>query len=327
MRIRKRPNPFPPPLFPDPSVHVHPADGEDGRKDSNGGDGGRGGSERLNSDADLEIDNLNRKPPRVPPTSEPRLMSNGSSRKATVSAHRTNLGRVQVGDTAFLTKEKRGGNDYGCGNRGSEDKLEEKPKKRRRGGKAKMRNSSVDNSACSRVNGSDHAGRESEVKEEEEEPMNGNVPNGKKRRSPAVLMEGSRCSRVNGRGWRCCQQTLVGYSLCEHHLGKGRLRSMTSVRGQLGTTTARSERSSGGTTTIPPEEEEKLWPQQYNAGEIKMEEDNEKTSTLKRKKVGMVKARTISSLLDQTNRSLPSLLPQPPQIAFVQSLDGREAMV
>ena len=43
-------------------------------------------------------------------------------------------------------------------------------------------------------------------------------------------MEGSRCSRVNGRGWRCCQQTLVGYSLCEHHLGKGRLRSMTNVR-------------------------------------------------------------------------------------------------
>ena len=47
-----------------------------------------------------------------------------------------------------------------------------------------------------------------------------------------VIMEGSRCSRVNGRGWRCGQQTLVGYSLCEHHLGKGRLRSMTSVRGQ-----------------------------------------------------------------------------------------------
>uniref|UniRef100_A0A2C9V7N3 WRC domain-containing protein n=1 Tax=Manihot esculenta TaxID=3983 RepID=A0A2C9V7N3_MANES len=52
--------------------------------------------------------------------------------------------------------------------------------------------------------------------------------NGKKRIRGGALMEGSRCSRVNGRGWRCCQQTLVGYSLCEHHLGKGRLRSMTS---------------------------------------------------------------------------------------------------
>ncbi|URE39796.1 WRC [Musa troglodytarum] len=365
MRIRNRPNPFPPPLFPDPSVHVHPADGEDGRKDSNGGDRGRGRG-MLHSDADLEIDNLNRRPP----TSEPRLMSSGSSRKATVFAHRANLGRVQVlrkkakeedgmvdtsnrwdaevngnssssapvsaaeqvGDAVFLAKKKRGGNDYGCGNRGSEDKREEKEKKPKGRGRAKMRNSSVDNGACSRVNGSDHARRESEVKEEEEEPLNGNVPNGKKRRSPAVLMEGSRCSRVNGRGWRCCQQTLVGYSLCEHHLGKGRLRSMTSVRGQLGTSTARSKRSPGGATTIPEEEaeeeeKEKLWPQQYGAGEIKMEEDNEKTSTLKRKKIGMVKARTISSLLDETNRPVPSLLSQPPQVAFMQTLDGREAMV
>ncbi|XP_074371663.1 uncharacterized protein LOC141712573 isoform X3 [Apium graveolens] len=33
------------------------------------------------------------------------------------------------------------------------------------------------------------------------------------------IKEGSRCSRVNGRGWRCGQQTLMGYSLCEHHLG------------------------------------------------------------------------------------------------------------
>jgi hypothetical protein len=48
---------------------------------------------------------------------------------------------------------------------------------------------------------------------------------GKKRRGPAVLLEGSRCSRVNGRGWRCSQPTLVGYSLCEHHLGKGRTRT------------------------------------------------------------------------------------------------------
>lgn len=54
------------------------------------------------------------------------------------------------------------------------------------------------------------------------------VSNGKKRRPPAVLMEGSRCSRVNGRGWRCSQQTLIGYSLCEHHLGKGRIRSISS---------------------------------------------------------------------------------------------------
>ncbi|GMJ12024.1 hypothetical protein like AT2G42040 [Hibiscus trionum] len=58
-----------------------------------------------------------------------------------------------------------------------------------------------------------------------------NDKSGKKMRGRnGALVEGSRCSRVNGRGWRCCQQTLVGYSLCEHHLGKGRLRSITGVK-------------------------------------------------------------------------------------------------
>ncbi|RVW30747.1 hypothetical protein CK203_077128 [Vitis vinifera] len=68
--------------------------------------------------------------------------------------------------------------------------------------------------------------------EEDEGEENGMAKNnGKKGRSGAgIILEGSRCSRVNGRGWRCHQQTLVGYSLCEHHLGKGRLKSMTSVK-------------------------------------------------------------------------------------------------
>ncbi|KAG8077016.1 hypothetical protein GUJ93_ZPchr0006g44167 [Zizania palustris] len=67
----------------------------------------------------------------------------------------------------------------------------------------------------------------------------------KRRGRPAVLMEGSRCSRVNGRGWRCSQPTLVGYALCEHHLGKGRMRSVSGSRqrgcaSQLGCTEHRS---------------------------------------------------------------------------------------
>jgi hypothetical protein len=71
----------------------------------------------------------------------------------------------------------------------------------------------------------------------------------KKRRGPAVLLEGSRCSRVNGRGWRCSQPTLVGYSLCEHHLGKGRMRAAAAAaaggvgrggQGQLGRTEHRA---------------------------------------------------------------------------------------
>uniref|UniRef100_A0ACD5YUY9 Uncharacterized protein n=1 Tax=Avena sativa TaxID=4498 RepID=A0ACD5YUY9_AVESA len=64
----------------------------------------------------------------------------------------------------------------------------------------------------------------------------------KRRRSPAVLLEGSRCSRVNGRGWRCSQPTLVGYSLCEHHLGKGRQQSRSAANSDSG-----GGRSAGGT--------------------------------------------------------------------------------
>ncbi|XP_010257452.1 PREDICTED: uncharacterized protein LOC104597546 isoform X2 [Nelumbo nucifera] len=51
----------------------------------------------------------------------------------------------------------------------------------------------------------------------------------KRRKRGTVLLEGSRCSRVNGRGWRCRQMTMVGYSLCQHHLGKGRIKSIDSI--------------------------------------------------------------------------------------------------
>ncbi|GJN22432.1 hypothetical protein PR202_gb09992 [Eleusine coracana subsp. coracana] len=76
----------------------------------------------------------------------------------------------------------------------------------------------------------------------------------KKRRGPAVLLEGSRCSRVNGRGWRCSQPTLVGYSLCEHHLGKGRMRAAAaagraSAAGQkLGRTEHQHQKSAAAVT-------------------------------------------------------------------------------
>ncbi|WVZ73430.1 hypothetical protein U9M48_021736 [Paspalum notatum var. saurae] len=62
----------------------------------------------------------------------------------------------------------------------------------------------------------------------------------KKPRGPGVLQEGSRCSRKNGRGWRCSQPTLVGYALCQYHLGKGRVRAAAAAggrsAGQLGRT-------------------------------------------------------------------------------------------
>ncbi|KAG0469481.1 hypothetical protein HPP92_015550 [Vanilla planifolia] len=88
-----------------------------------------------------------------------------------------------------------------------------------------------------------------------------NGSDGQRMSRPNLLREGSRCSRVNGRGWRCSQPTLVGYSLCEHHLGKGRLKSMsTASRGNA-------------------------------------EEKN--SNMMEKKKIGMVKEKTISSILRQ----------------------------
>ncbi|KAJ8500606.1 hypothetical protein OPV22_011158 [Ensete ventricosum] len=355
MRIRKRPNPSsfpassisrpppppPPPvpsLLPDPSSYVHPTAGKDGTPDnSGGGHGGRGG-DRLHSDGDLNIDPIESGDP--PHPDQPHgssgiaaagkvlrrdvkeedgmvdsnegwnthVNSNCSSSSAPVSAWE------QLGDAATSQKKKRG--------RDGMD-IEKKPKGK---GRAKTSDTLANGSACTRVDGSDNGRCQGEDKEEGGGWMDGNGSNGKKRRSPAVLMEGSRCSRVNGRGWRCCQQTLVGYSLCEHHLGKGRLRSMASVRGQLGTSTGKLKRSSERTTALSkPLEDKQLQPD--DADEIKMEDDKEKTAAPRRKKIGMVKARRISSLLDEINRPLPSLLSQPPEDAFMRMPDGSEAMV
>jgi len=52
--------------------------------------------------------------------------------------------------------------------------------------------------------------------------------------SPSKLMAGSRCSRKNGRGWRCSQTTLMGYALCQYHLGKGRMKSGSAATGGRG---------------------------------------------------------------------------------------------
>ncbi|KZV28681.1 hypothetical protein F511_27275 [Dorcoceras hygrometricum] len=101
----------------------------------------------------------------------------------------------------------------------------------------------------------------------------------KKSKRGHAIMEGSRCSRVNGRGWRCCQPTLVGYALCEHHLGKGRVRSMSSVR-QCHEVDHRGGAQPLSSGDLGP-------PQQPSM------------VTKRRTKVGVVKARSISSLLGQ----------------------------
>ncbi|OIV95452.1 hypothetical protein TanjilG_06914 [Lupinus angustifolius] len=140
--------------------------------------------------------------------------------------------------------------------------------------------------------------------------VNNNV--GKKKAKGSAVMEGSRCSRVNGRGWRCCQQTLVGYSLCEHHLGKGRLRSMTSVRNRSIASTTESDHKNVHDNMCEPISAASSIPEKKTkcisvSDDYPLVSDDEKKSvivTKRRMKLGMVKARSISSLLGQTKNNV-----------------------
>ncbi|KAI3806473.1 hypothetical protein L1987_22380 [Smallanthus sonchifolius] len=122
----------------------------------------------------------------------------------------------------------------------------------------------------------------------------------KKEKREGVIMEGSRCSRVNGRGWRCSQQTLVGYSLCEHHLGKGRLRSMTSVRGRSQTVALLKEQHTNERKDDDEDEDEDEDDEEFKDWDVESMSSVEGTKVFSKKtKVGVVKARSLSSLLSQ----------------------------
>ncbi|KAJ7975994.1 Growth-regulating factor [Quillaja saponaria] len=155
--------------------------------------------------------------------------------------------------------------------------------------------------------------------DEEEETKVGGIANNnasKKKARGSALMEGSRCSRVNGRGWRCCQQTLVGYSLCEHHLGKGRMRSMTSVRSRSVISSSTKESASAsdplllGRSSLHIDNQTKTKQLDYNDDDDDNEDDDDHDEdekqplmmTKKRMKLGMVKARSLSSLLGQNQQ-------------------------
>ncbi|XP_057507502.1 uncharacterized protein LOC130790541 [Actinidia eriantha] len=142
-----------------------------------------------------------------------------------------------------------------------------------------------------------------------DEGDNGNNSGGKKVKRGNVILEGSRCSRMNGRGWRCCQQTLVGYSLCEYHLGKGRLGSINaSVRYRAVATTASAPKKDGYEQLSSPTSSEKLGQGLVDEEEDDFEDGYKKPPLVviakKRMKLGMVKARSLSSLLSQTNREV-----------------------
>ncbi|KAI4371965.1 hypothetical protein MLD38_010253 [Melastoma candidum] len=121
-----------------------------------------------------------------------------------------------------------------------------------------------------------------------------------------TVMEGSGCSRVNGRGWRCGKETRVGFSLCEHHLRSARLRSTKSVRSRstvvigteaLGKGDEKQEALHHPTGSDP----KSMLPKSLKEGstishDSETEDDNEEEdSALKRKR----KMRSMSSLLGQ----------------------------
>ncbi|CAI9101011.1 OLC1v1038226C1 [Oldenlandia corymbosa var. corymbosa] len=123
------------------------------------------------------------------------------------------------------------------------------------------------------------------------------------------ILEGSRCSRVNGRGWRCWQPTLVGYSLCEHHLGKGRQRS-TSTTSCSSSKRVRSTNNnnqiaaiaptqSSSRLIIPGEEEKGTEISNPSRDDDHHQEGEMNTSHHHH----VVKARSISSLLGQTTNN------------------------
>ncbi|RDY13026.1 hypothetical protein CR513_02108, partial [Mucuna pruriens] len=194
------------------------------------------------------------------------------------------------GEKAIPLKKRRGN-------------LEENNNAATHGKKMKARMKTKMNKKCSTLN---EDIMEEEDEGEETKPdvnLNLNVNVSKKRARGSALMEGSRCSRVNGRGWRCCQQTLVGYSLCEHHLGKGRLRSMTSVRSRSIASTAPKKVHH---VPHPSSSCSSLEKQNESVAEPLGEEEEKKPEIIakKRMKLGMVKARSISSLLGQTNTQI-----------------------
>ncbi|XP_057488911.1 uncharacterized protein LOC130774898 isoform X3 [Actinidia eriantha] len=196
------------------------------------------------------------------------------------------VGRWCEGDKVVPPKKRR---DFGA--------IMEREKKTKEKTKEKMK--SKTNKKYAKPN-------EEQGSKANEEGDNGNNRVGMKLKRGDVIMEGSRCSRVNGRGWRCCQQTLVGYSLCEHHLCKGRLRSIAPDRyPDMTTTTTSAPKKDIDYDSLSISSEAKLGQNFVDDDEDDDDDEDEEEKPLmmtkKRMKLGMVKARSISSLLSQTN--------------------------
>ncbi|CAK7342322.1 unnamed protein product [Dovyalis caffra] len=219
------------------------------------------------------------------------------------SSSRQGVRRWGEGEKAFPLKKRRGSFER----RSDDDEvIMEKDKKM----KTKMNKKCVQQKA----NNKEEVESKEIIKEGVDVTTNNAADSVKKKARGGALMEGSRCSRVNGRGWRCCQQTLVGYSLCEHHLGKGRLRSMTSVRSRSMARTAPKKAAepkplSSSSLSLEEKERKLLSPDDTKLdGHDPDEDEDDKQKPLmiakKKVKLGIVKARSISSLLGQPKNGI-----------------------
>ncbi|XP_061963423.1 uncharacterized protein LOC133688056 isoform X2 [Populus nigra] len=254
-------------------------------KDERGREGERSNDTRKGSLMGAEIETMN-------------LTPSSSSRQG--------VGMWGEGEKAFPLKKRRGSFER----RSDDDEIMMVKEKKM---KIKM------NKICVQQKGNNKEEEDDDDEEEEEEEESKEIikegaddttnnTSARKKARGGALMEGSRCSRVNGRGWRCCQQTLVGYSLCEHHLGKGRLRSMSSVRSRSMARTApkKAESKPLSSSSLSLEEKETKRVSSDHTkldGNPNEDGDHKKPLMIAKKKVklGMVKARSISSLLGQAN--------------------------
>ncbi|CAL0302499.1 unnamed protein product [Lupinus luteus] len=212
-------------------------------------------------------------------------------------------GRWCEGEKAIRLKKRRGSFE----NNGNSNKKMKAKMKTKMNKKCSTRNDNDDDDDDD-IDWVDEEDKSRETKKLDR--VNNNV--GKKKAKGSAMMEGSRCSRVNGRGWRCCQQTLVGYSLCEHHLGKGRLRSMSSVRNRsIASTTEPDHKNVHDNMSEPismassiPEKKTKCVSVSDDYALVNDDEKKTVIVTKRRVKLGMVKARSINSLLGQTKNNV-----------------------
>ncbi|XP_061346418.1 uncharacterized protein LOC133292054 [Gastrolobium bilobum] len=221
----------------------------------------------------------------------------GSEVLLPASPSSTQDGRWCNAEKAIPLKKRRGSFENGTVNNNYNSKKMKARMKTKMNKKCSTRNDDYN------MEHEDEDEDEDEEEEEEAETKKEVSVISKRRARGSALMEGSRCSRVNGRGWRCCQQTLVGYSLCEHHLGKGRLRSMTSVRSRsiVSTTIAPKKLHDHPSVSAASSSSSSLGKQTNKCVTDEKKINKPLIITKKRMKLGMVKARSMSSLLGQTS--------------------------